>query len=153
MTKAILFDFDGTLVGISLFLPSFTLRKDRDYAARRRAMLSHSLPRASWPRFPQIDHRSRRRWLFPLLIVYVQPPSHKQAWFGDGLIQSTGCKCIPLLPVTYLRQPCGKIGIRTLETVTRLPHFECGAIDHSAIFPIEIKTCFLLQLINKCRNW
>ena len=30
---------------------------------------------------------------------------------------------------------CGKIGIRTLETVTRLPHFECGAIDHSAIFP------------------
>lgn len=54
MTKAILFDFDGTLVGISLFLPSLTLRKDRDYAARRRAMLSHSLPRASWPRFPQI---------------------------------------------------------------------------------------------------
>ena len=49
---------------------------------------------------------------------------------------------------TYLRQPCGKIGIRTLETVTRLPHFECGAIDHSAIFPIEIKTCFLLQWTN-----
>ena len=61
-------------------------------------MLSHSLPRASWSRFPQIGHRSRWRWLFPLLIVLVQPPSHKQAWFGDGHIQSTGCKCIPLLP-------------------------------------------------------
>ena len=46
--------------------------------------------------------------------------------------------------LTYLRQPCGKIGIRTLETVTRLPHFECGAIDHSAIFPIEIKKRLIL---------
>ena len=30
---------------------------------------------------------------------------------------------------------CGKTGIRTLGTVTRSPHFECGPIDHSGIFP------------------
>ena len=54
---------------------------------------------------------------------------------------------------TYLRQPCGKIGIRTLETVTRLPHFECGAIDHSAIFPIEIKKrLILLRPITGCKK-
>ena len=29
----------------------------------------------------------------------------------------------------------GKIGIRTLDTVARILHFECSAIDHSAIFP------------------
>ena len=53
----------------------------------------------------------------------------------------------------YLRQPCGKIGIRTLETVTRLPHFECGAIDHSAIFPIEIKKrLILLRPITGCKK-
>ena len=28
----------------------------------------------------------------------------------------------------------GKIGIRTLDTVARILHFECSAIDHSAIF-------------------
>ena len=30
---------------------------------------------------------------------------------------------------------CGKTGIRTLGTVARSPHFECGPIDHSGIFP------------------
>ena len=29
----------------------------------------------------------------------------------------------------------GKIGIRTLGTLTGTPHFECGPIDHSGIFP------------------
>ena len=29
----------------------------------------------------------------------------------------------------------GKGGIRTPDTVARMPHFECGAIDHSATFP------------------
>lgn len=29
----------------------------------------------------------------------------------------------------------GKTGIRTLGTVARSPHFECGPIDHSGIFP------------------
>ena len=32
-------------------------------------------------------------------------------------------------------QQGGKTGIRTLGTVTRSPHFECGPIDHSGIFP------------------
>ena len=35
--------------------------------------------------------------------------------------------------------PCGKTGIRTLGTVTRSPHFECGPIDHSGIFPFPSK--------------
>ena len=30
---------------------------------------------------------------------------------------------------------CGEIGIRTLGTVARTPHFECGPIDHSGISP------------------
>ena len=29
----------------------------------------------------------------------------------------------------------GKTGIRTLGTVARSPHFECGPIDHSGISP------------------
>lgn len=31
----------------------------------------------------------------------------------------------------------GKTGIRTLGTVARSPHFECGPIDHSGISPIS----------------
>ena len=34
---------------------------------------------------------------------------------------------------------CGETGIRTLGTVTRSPHFECGPIDHSGISPIMTK--------------
>ena len=30
----------------------------------------------------------------------------------------------------------GEGGIRTPDTVARMPHFECGAIDHSATSPI-----------------
>ena len=30
---------------------------------------------------------------------------------------------------------CGETGIRTLGTVARSPHFECGPIDHSGISP------------------
>ncbi len=35
----------------------------------------------------------------------------------------------------FFMQRCGKTGIRTLGTVARSPHFECGPIDHSGIFP------------------
>ena len=31
----------------------------------------------------------------------------------------------------------GEGGIRTPDTVARMPHFECGAIDHSATSPSE----------------
>lgn len=31
----------------------------------------------------------------------------------------------------------GKTGIRTLGTVARSPHFECGPIDHSGISPVH----------------
>ena len=31
----------------------------------------------------------------------------------------------------------GKTGIRTLGTVARSPHFECGPIDHSGNFPCK----------------
>jgi len=34
-----------------------------------------------------------------------------------------------------LRGLGGEAGIRTLDTVTRMPHFECGAFDHSATSP------------------
>ena len=32
----------------------------------------------------------------------------------------------------------GKTWIRTLGTVARSPHFECGPIDHSGIFPCSV---------------
>ena len=35
----------------------------------------------------------------------------------------------------YLLFLSGETGIRTLGTVTRSPHFECGPIDHSGISP------------------
>ena len=35
----------------------------------------------------------------------------------------------------------GKTGIRTLGTVARSPHFECGPIDHSGIFPSLFQNC------------
>jgi hypothetical protein len=31
----------------------------------------------------------------------------------------------------------GEGGIRTPDTVARMPHFECGAFDHSATSPIQ----------------
>ncbi len=31
----------------------------------------------------------------------------------------------------------GEGGIRTHDTVARMPHFECGAFDHSATSPLE----------------
>ncbi len=30
----------------------------------------------------------------------------------------------------------GEGGIRTPDTLARMPHFECGAIDHSATSPV-----------------
>lgn len=39
----------------------------------------------------------------------------------------------------------GEGGIRTPGTVTRTPHFECGAIDHSATSP-EPRPCASLRL-------
>ena len=38
-------------------------------------------------------------------------------------------------PTRQRRLRSGEKGIRTPDTVTRIPHFECGAIDHSAISP------------------
>ena len=35
---------------------------------------------------------------------------------------------------------CGKTGIRTLGTVARSPHFECGPIDHSGISPLVFRS-------------
>ncbi len=40
--------------------------------------------------------------------------------------------------LTYPLLICGKTGIRTLGTVARSPHFECGPIDHSGIFPFTV---------------
>ena len=39
--------------------------------------------------------------------------------------------------IYLLRSFCGKRGIRTPGTVARTPHFECGPIDHSGIFPFK----------------
>ena len=46
----------------------------------------------------------------------------------------------------------GKRGIRTPGTVARTPHFECGPIDHSGIFPMRfaganVRIYFLIPTI------
>src|SRR5262249_26112722 len=38
----------------------------------------------------------------------------------------------------------GEGGIRTPDTVTRMPHFECGAFNHSATSPSHINRAFPL---------
>src|SRR3546814_8724244 len=43
----------------------------------------------------------------------------------------------------------GEGGIRTLDTVARMPHFECGAFDHSATSPS--KGCQTLGANNAAR--
>ena len=46
---------------------------------------------------------------------------------------------------------CGKWGIRTLDTLARIPHFECGSFDHSDNFPhfgVQ-RYCFFLKYANK----
>ena len=40
----------------------------------------------------------------------------------------------------------GEGGIRTLGTVARTPHFECGAFDHSATSPEDAWSCELRRL-------
>ena len=53
-----------------------------------------------------------------------------------------GCKsCNYLIYTLY----CGETGIRTLGTVTRSPHFECGPIDHSGISPKRLKRLLKIQ--------
>ena len=54
------------------------------------------------------------------------------------------------LQASFLFIICGKRGIRTPGTVTRTPHFECGPIDHSGIFPnAGAKVAFFLQTTKK----
>ena len=54
------------------------------------------------------------------------------------------------LQASFLFIICGKRGIRTPGTVTRTPHFECGPIDHSGIFPnASAKVAFFLQTTKK----
>ena len=45
----------------------------------------------------------------------------------------------------YLLFLSGETGIRTLGTVTRSPHFECGPIDHSGISPKRLKRLLKIQ--------
>lgn len=47
-------------------------------------------------------------------------------------VYNKGCKPRISLIYTLYR---GEIGIRTLGTVARTPHFECGPIGHSGISP------------------
>ena len=44
--------------------------------------------------------------------------------------------CLSKLRQTNRSFICGKWGIRTLDTLTRIPHFECGSFDHSDNFPL-----------------
>ena len=52
--------------------------------------------------------------------------------------KETGFACIQIKPVKKSHVYGGKAGIRTLGTVARSPHFECGPIDHSGTFPYSV---------------
>ena len=45
----------------------------------------------------------------------------------------------------------GKGGIRTLDTVTRMPVFKTGAIDHSATFPLGLEQITYSEAQSKLR--
>ena len=49
---------------------------------------------------------------------------------------------------TSLAVKSGKTGIRTLGTVTRSPHFECGPFDHSGIFPYSSQSAKVIPYHN-----
>ena len=62
------------------------------------------------------------------MIILKNQKIHPTLIFGC----KKGCKSRNYLIYTL---SCGETGIRTLGTVTRSPHFECGPIDHSGISP------------------
>jgi hypothetical protein len=47
----------------------------------------------------------------------------------------------------------GEGGIRTPDTVARMPHFECGAIDHSATSPSNRYLSIFRFQFSKIRLW
>ena len=54
----------------------------------------------------------------------------------------------------YLRGAGGEGGIRTPGTLARTPHFECGAIDHSATSPGRAaKGAFASPLVARRLSW
>ena len=65
------------------------------------------------------------------LLAY--PPSKHFRAIAEG-----GGLAFGLSPFQALSCYCGRRGIRTPETVTRLPVFETSAIVHSAILPVFI---------------
>ena len=61
---------------------------------------------------------------------------HGSTWIGRTL----DFQAFPLLRKLADRglNTGGEGGIRTPDTVARMPHFECGAFDHSATSPIRV---------------
>ena len=63
---------------------------------------------------------------------YVIPKSA-----GGILAKKIKTACSSELGQTVFIIFCGKWGIRTLDTLARIPHFECGSFDHSDNFPFS----------------
>lgn len=49
---------------------------------------------------------------------------------------------LPFKAIREGKQNGGEGGIRTPDTVARMPHFECGAFNHSATSPGASEACF-----------
>ena len=65
----------------------------------------------------------------------IKSPPQRRAF--HAIAEGGGLACC-LSPFRALSCYCGRRGIRTPETVTRLPVFETSAIVHSAILPVFI---------------
>ena len=61
---------------------------------------------------------------------------HVQTLIVCNPLQSLGFKrCPPTWADAHRRRTGGEGGIRTLDTLASMPHFECGAFNHSATSP------------------
>jgi hypothetical protein len=67
-------------------------------------------------------------------MVHLQPsPSNQNAGLNEVKVSSLAYKYLILNEKIVLVG--GEGGIRTPDTVARMPHFECGAFNHSATSP------------------
>ena len=61
----------------------------------------------------------------------------KHPWW-EGRVHAMGQKILLSEGIdlqSVVKSPGGEGGIRTPDTVARMPHFECGAFNHSATSP------------------
>src|SRR5579871_3791261 len=87
---------------------------------------------------------SRRRVCPPMIPIcptipssdrMTEPKINRKDKLGHTLGQEPQHRAIIVQKQILIRSSGGEGGIRTPDTVARMPHFECGAFNHSATSP------------------